>query len=696
MSFLFKYSFNYFIYLTIYLGIISCVSAMDSAPLDSPAQRSTVNYPTPSQLADEYWEDFQTSYREGKTSTLVEYVQSLYILPTGISEEELTRRSCALLYFLTTGGKYGFRKTPATSAETVVLENAFLFLGLAEAADTTSFPGLDLTRIRRRYGFQEEDENIQQHLILGQRYFTYGRIIGLWHQQHAPQLIRIILSQDYVLPRLVQEFKRGRSIDSLQAELKSLKDDFSSNLALRSSMLWEGLLKVEAGNRYNAKESLKKGDVTDLAPILSGFDNIIRESLAYSIPMQSVSPTSSPYEEHRPSSLRRTARPMVVLLKNGSVIIRKADGSFFSQGTIQHFGEWNGLFNGDTYDPGEDDCVRSDQSEEELLAFLSGKSLIIEKFYAGEAKDYAGLTSRSVWPEAFPVQGYRVFPQVSEQPNADLIQRLKVECDQKYEKMLGDLNLPQYQSSFINHATLTEMLRSRFAQLKQILEQGAQTGGFTEKHNDLDDQFERVISQVRMENFYSLDFQDTQSSSDEANASHILKMAYKMLREEVTCFRQINYLLKSITSNHIFYSQRPREYCEESDVLAIDLPSKEIVEEGEAEIIRSDDTLEIKVKSDGTIISFEDFWLGSDARILVHMPFDQARVTFYHRSGRTSFMKGKIEFKTGLVDLCIPCCYHFSALSSGRINIVGNKLYYPKSARRYPIDLRDWEKNVLA
>ncbi len=118
----------------------------------------------------------------------------------------------------------------------------------------------------------------------------------------------------------------------------------------------------------------------------------MRHSRAYAVPINWVD--DSPFHAtSRPSFLRRSARPLVVVLRDGSIIFRGADGSFFTQGRFTHSLGGSILRS--------DHCMSfqvatRDRRVKGLLDVLSRETSVLPKFYAGESIDYAGLTSEDI------------------------------------------------------------------------------------------------------------------------------------------------------------------------------------------------------------------------------------------------------------------------------------------------------------
>lgn len=117
-----------------------------------------------------HWQDFEKE-RQTKGITLMEHLNALSTVCDKDSGFERTRKKEALAYFLATGGKYGFRKTPPTVSEYRLLVKA-----LAVAASLYDQEGrfLDLVHVRKGYGLTTEDPVFQSHAIQAQALVVYA------------------------------------------------------------------------------------------------------------------------------------------------------------------------------------------------------------------------------------------------------------------------------------------------------------------------------------------------------------------------------------------------------------------------------------------------------------------------------------------------------------------------------------------
>jgi hypothetical protein len=149
-----------------------------------------------------YWDQYLKDKKAGKVANLNEHIQSLYTLPeTGISMDDLEERQKALFYFLSTGGKKGFRKTATPPKEKAVLENAHFFLGMVSEIDPFSFIESNLRDGYRYYSLDDGDSRVYKHFTIAQQYFTVGRMIAKWQLHHNSNYLKIILSNYYILTR---------------------------------------------------------------------------------------------------------------------------------------------------------------------------------------------------------------------------------------------------------------------------------------------------------------------------------------------------------------------------------------------------------------------------------------------------------------------------------------------------------------
>lgn len=229
-----------------------------------------------------YWEQYLREKQTGKVSNLREHIRNLSTLPeTGVSMDDLEERQKILCYFLSTGGKKGFRKTKAPPEEKAILESAYLFLGMASEIDPFSFINFDLRGMHKYFGCNDDDIRIYNHFTIAQQYYTVGRMIAKWQLHHNSNYLRMNLSSYYVLLRLKDEFAKGNQTVNLATELASFSARFTPDLMDRGLELWNKFAKALRDPDLSLKPTdTKEADNVALRQVLNSTDTIVRDTLA--------------------------------------------------------------------------------------------------------------------------------------------------------------------------------------------------------------------------------------------------------------------------------------------------------------------------------------------------------------------------------------------------------------------------------
>lgn len=256
-----------------------------------------------------YWAEFE---RETKRTgiSLINHIQNLSLVSQDTPTASKTHKKEALAYFLATGGKYGFRKTPPTDFEYSVLVHA-LVITTALYHDSKD-SNVDLVQVRRRYGLRTEEAGVQNHLIKAQAIVGYAlcmsRCVDIITLVHLGQLP----PQD-MIPNLVQ------TIEALTSTC------YMKPLKTLSSPLTEKVL----------KESYKTElTVPTLQTIFSAlypyhFHVVMDETKItwmQSLVQQAFS-RSQPTRERRPVSVPSLLR---IVFANGCSLERRSDGGLFT------------------------------------------------------------------------------------------------------------------------------------------------------------------------------------------------------------------------------------------------------------------------------------------------------------------------------------------------------------------------------
>ena len=111
---------------------------------------------------DGYWDEYQQ-----KKVSLVTHLRDLSTCPQNAGIEEKQRRADAIVYFISTGGKNGFRKTPATRDEIAILAKALFFSGRVMESDFSQ-----ASKVYRKG--QQSSTEINDHLDIAQKIFSAG------------------------------------------------------------------------------------------------------------------------------------------------------------------------------------------------------------------------------------------------------------------------------------------------------------------------------------------------------------------------------------------------------------------------------------------------------------------------------------------------------------------------------------------
>lgn len=638
-----------------------------------------------------YWEQYLREKKDGKVSNLREHVRNLCTLPeTGVTADDLEERQKALCYFLSTGGKKGFRKTKTSPEEKAILENAHLFLGMVSEIEPFSSIHYDLRGMHRSYGCDDSDIRVYNHFTIAQQYFTVGRMIAKWQLHHNLNYLRMNLSSYYVLQRLKDEFARGNKTADLADELRSFSDRFTPDLMDKGLEIWNKLANALQDPGLPMKPTAtKETDSSALRQVLSATDTIVRDTLAYHHAIKIDATNTSSYfqvsPDWSPLPIKKGSRPMVITLEDGALAIKRADNTLFTIPTKSRL--WC-CHNKVTYlgEKGPQTLIEDSQSltDAEILDKLGAISPVSSYFYYGNKGDFDDLSLADVWPEPFLIVYPKPRPWGKETPNMQLMKSLEEESITKCEEGIRKLGLRTYKSPFINNKGLIKTLSQAIEQLRKLCTIDKDSQKYEEFCGDL----ERAINS-------SMQFMDFpgmapsyRTKQSELHSQGIIKTIYDILKNVKTNLRKAKYL-SSATSFGVNYPVR--EPYEAKDVPATALPSDPKIEEGEAEIVYSNGVLNITTKTNFTVITFEHFWIGTDATIIADLPTKDSKISLYQRSGKPGFLLGRFEHPQGFANFYFP--YGSQGLPvSTRFCLTGG-VYTPKSARRYPADLKHYHDN---
>ena len=116
---------------------------------------------------DEYWNAYEGQRKIKANYSLVEHVNNLFTSSNGLSLEAQEKQANAILYFISTGGKYGFRKAPATAEEIKTLSTALYFSGRIKK-DRVDF----VQTYETQHGTLARSAEINTHLDVAQKLFN--------------------------------------------------------------------------------------------------------------------------------------------------------------------------------------------------------------------------------------------------------------------------------------------------------------------------------------------------------------------------------------------------------------------------------------------------------------------------------------------------------------------------------------------
>ncbi|MBY0281408.1 MAG: hypothetical protein K2W94_04540 [Alphaproteobacteria bacterium] len=637
-----------------------------------------------------YWEEYLKEKKAGKIANLKEHIQTLCSLPAeGISSEDLEKRRRALFYFLSTGGKNGFRTIKTPPEEKVILENAYLFLGMLTEMDYQSSSNLDLQRNYKTA--KDSDKKIDNHFTIAQQYFTVGRMIANWQQYNNLNYARIILSNNFILPRLNREFGKGNQTAGLQDELRSLSTRFTPALMDRGLEIWNQLAKSLQDPDFPLKSTAdKEADNTGLRQALSSIGKIVRDTLAYHYPMQvdtsNVPSITLKSYVWNPCCISKGSRPMGIILSDGTLIIKRADNTLFiSNKEKSPLFAWKNKITS-LGGKGPQDFIEDSQAltDQEILDKLGTISPVVSSFYYGKEEDYDNLALADVWPEPLLVIFPKPRPWGLKSPNLSLIKDLEEESIKECEEGIRKLGLPTYTSPFVNNKNLIKILSETMDHLRKLQTAEKETKIYQDLCRDLESAVNVPMQSMDfagMRGFY-------RTKRSELHSQGILKTAFDALKKVKANLRKAKYLSTHASFNTLY---PPKEPYEAKDVPSDTLPSDPKIEEGEAELVYSKGILNITAKTNFTVITFDQFWIGADAKIIAHLPTSGSKISLYQRSGKPCFLLGRFEHAQGFANFYYP--YGAQGLPANSRFCLTGGVYTPESDRRYPKSLSMYSDN---
>ena len=341
-----------------------------------PIQFATASTP------DDFWREYQTAKQTKTVKNLVDHVQTLSVRLDTDTGARLEQKKSAILYFMATGGKNGFRKTSATPAEKKVMENALIFATLVHEFNHGD-QLLPIMTVRRNAGFRTEDLRIKKHLAKAQGIITATRIMLLAPKEPLKDRIHNLFNREYLeafLDDCADDQDRDQwrvFLEQWQKKAKEFSSIFTLEFLQQAKLVFDSL-KITS---YNPNLiSVPDFKIPETQSELSDLHQLL---LANCTTPNTMDPGfSTPPPSRNPVS----HKPMKVITENGLSIERGANGSVhvFASRDIKigslhltpggGFGSNTGLY----LDSIE---LNQDQTEEEFLAAISAFSAIVEKTY---------------------------------------------------------------------------------------------------------------------------------------------------------------------------------------------------------------------------------------------------------------------------------------------------------------------------
>ncbi len=330
---------------------------------------------------DDFWQEYQTAKQSGLVKNSVEHVRNLSTRLDTDTPARLESKKSAILWFMATGGKNGFRKKPATPAEKQVLENALIFATILHEVHHSE-DLLPIIAIRKNAGITTENDKIKIHLISVQRIITATRLMlesALPPTRFRPY-IQELFNKEYMRAVLYCRNTRSISKEQWQQEAVLFSDIFTRGIDQRfKQTFFENLeFSLDKSATYIGIEEPVSGVK------LHSFRQFVVDSCT---PDPKIFPsTQKPQPKQTPSAVAITHRAMRIMTDNGLVIERGSDGSiklvpqrdiqigFMYLGAGSIFQAGTGISMGPIQ-------LNNRQTEEEFLFAISAFATIVEKTY---------------------------------------------------------------------------------------------------------------------------------------------------------------------------------------------------------------------------------------------------------------------------------------------------------------------------
>ena len=323
---------------------------------------------------DDFWQEYQTVKKSGLVQNAVSHVKRLSIRLETDTPERLESKKSAILWFMATGGKNGFRKTVATPEEKLILENALIFATILHMIRRND--PLSIIHVRRNAGISDQDQRTKTHLVAAQRVIVATRIMleSAMPLARFKLMVQEVFNKEYMVS--VVYLLKYKSMSQWQQEVQKFANFLTRDLDRRiKNALFENL-QLSVDHSIGFKE-----------PVTETTASAFRQQLVESCtPDGDLFQESSALERKTPSNHPTSHRAMRIVTDNGLVIESGTNGSMklVPQRAVQlgnmHLGAGSTMQIGKSFSAGPIQ-LNNEQTEEEFLAAINAFSIIVEKTY---------------------------------------------------------------------------------------------------------------------------------------------------------------------------------------------------------------------------------------------------------------------------------------------------------------------------
>jgi hypothetical protein len=330
-----------------------------------------------SSTPDDFWQEYQAAKRSGSVTKLIDHVQNLSTHLVTDTPAKLEQKKSAILWFMATGGKNGFRKRPSTPAEKKILENSLIFATILHNLKNPK-DILSIIAVRRKAGLTEEDAKMKARLSKAQGIITATRIMinSSIPVSSFNNYVQEIFNNEYIKAVLHAKYPGVISVVEWRQEAKKFSNIFTLELDQQTKQIFRNM-QISFCN----------------SSLYLGFKEPATEGTAFAFRqfvLRNCTPDLKLYPQSdmpAPSSpILVPYKPMRIATDSGLVIERDSVGSvkLLPQRDMKFVfsrlgermvilegaeGHTNGLY------------LSADQTEEEFLTAISTFSAIVEKAY---------------------------------------------------------------------------------------------------------------------------------------------------------------------------------------------------------------------------------------------------------------------------------------------------------------------------